>query len=320
MSEHEPITIVVSARDRFSTAAACLSNIFKHTRGDFSVAAVFGGMPDSIRRDLEAKFSDRVHFTFKPELISNAQARNLALFQIKTRLSVFLDTDVFVRSGWVEPLIACQKETGASLVAPLVLDRQNMIHTAGNDLYVFRELGKNYAKMELRYKGQPAGLARRLTRSEVDFCEVHCQLFETETAKQLRVFDENLREGHEMDSGLTLRQAGRKMMVEPKSVVYLHYPERIDDAADLLLYLWKWEPKAMEEGFTYFQKKWGMNINYKKGFSYYLKKNVYPRVGYFSRRSQTAKAVKADMFFFRVKKKLSKNSIYQFINRVVFEA
>jgi hypothetical protein len=53
-----------------------------------------------------------------------------------------------------------------------------------------------------------------LQRSEIDFGEVHCQLLVVvETALQLSFYDERLREGIEMDSGLTFTRAGCKIVV-----------------------------------------------------------------------------------------------------------
>jgi hypothetical protein len=63
-------------------------------------------------------------------------------------------------------------------------------------------------------------------RREIDFGEVHCQLLVVEDALGLGIYDERLREGGDIDSGLTLSRAGRRMMFEPASCVYLFYPYR----------------------------------------------------------------------------------------------
>jgi hypothetical protein len=50
---------------------------------------------------------------------------------------------------------------------------------------------------------------------------------------RLGFYDERLREGIEMDSGLTFRKAGCKIMVQPDSVVCLYYPLRVRHAIDV---------------------------------------------------------------------------------------
>ena len=128
---NERCTIVVTPRDRFSTMETCLQNVFKNTGGSFEVIASMGGCPLGLREHLEKTFASRVKFIFESGYKNTAQLRNLALAKINTRLAAFLDSDVFVRPGWLEPLIQCQEETGAALVTPLVHDRNNRIHTAG---------------------------------------------------------------------------------------------------------------------------------------------------------------------------------------------
>src|SRR3989338_501792 len=126
-SSRERVTIVCTPRDMFSTSVTCLRNIFKNSGGPFDVILSMGGAPPSLVRDLENEFSGRVQFILEPGFCNTAQLRNLALKEIKTRLAIFLDTEVFVRPGWLEPLIACQAETGASLITPLVQDRDTRI-------------------------------------------------------------------------------------------------------------------------------------------------------------------------------------------------
>ena len=82
-------------------------------------------------------------------------------------------------------------------------------------------------------------------RREVDFGEVHCQLLVTEDALALGIYDERLREGGDIDSGLALSHAGRRMMFEPASHVYLFYPSLLEHAMDVPLHRWKWDIPAV---------------------------------------------------------------------------
>ena len=61
-----------------------------------------------------------------------------------------------------------------------------------------------------------------------------------------------------MDSGLTISKAGCRMMLEPGSMVYLKYDDRLMDVEDVRIFCWKWDMDAIRQGIDYFEKKWGM--------------------------------------------------------------
>ena len=289
----EKITIVAMPRDKFSTMEICLRNIQKHTPEPHELWVISGGTPASLRQRWEQRLAGKARFTFLPEFQNGAQMRNLALESIPTRLAVFVDSDVYVRPGWLAPLLECQAQTGAAMVAPMILDRDNRVHTAGNDFFITHQNGRAYASMALRYQHQKVLGPTNLTRRENDFCEVHCQLVVVETAKRYRIYDENLRELQEMDSGLTLSKNGCRMFFEPRSEVYLYYSQLVKEPADIPFYLWKWDMKALRDGFDYFYRKWGLDVNENDSFGRYLQ-DVNNRVGFFSRRWPSGTSVALD--------------------------
>ena len=291
----EKTTIVVTARDRFSTAENCFANLLKQTPEPFDLIAVIGGAPKHIESRLRERFDSRVQWIFEPEFLNTAQARNRALKLVQTRLAIFIDTDVFVRPGWYEPLVRCQLETNAEMVTPIVVDQQNRIHTAGNNFFITHENNKTYAMMELRFANQIVGKDTNIKRQESDFCEVHCQLVVADIARKLSIYDENLREFHEMDSGLTLSKARCKMMIEPSSMVYLHYTERLQDVDDIAFFCWKWDMTTIYQGIDYFEKKWGLNVNQRDVTIGYFK-HVNRRVNFFTRRWPSKTSLRLDQW------------------------
>jgi glycosyltransferase involved in cell wall biosynthesis len=277
----ESVTIVVMPRDKFSTMETCLEHIFKNTPEPFELWVLSGGTPEATKRKWEERYAGKAQFTFFPEFKNGADLRNFALGKIMTRLAVFVDSDVYVRPGWLEPLVRCQRETGAALVSPLILDRNDLIHTAGNDFFIMKKNGEAYATMELRYQHHKVAGPTNLVRRETAFGEMHCQLVLAEIGKKFEIFDANLREFQEMDAGLTLSKHDYKMMFEPESVVYLFYEQRLAHAEDIRFHMWKWNMTAMHEGFAYFKKKWRLDINPENSFDRYLRA-VNSRVGFFS--------------------------------------
>jgi Glycosyl transferase family 2 len=275
----ERCTIIVTPRDLFSVTETCLEHLFRNTPEPFDLIVVIGRAPDQIRRALESKLAHKARLIFEPEFLNGPEARNIALRQTETRLAVCLDTNVFVRPNWLTPLIRCQQETGASMVVPLVLEEDDRIHTGGNDLFITRENGRAFGSMELRFHGLKVCETTNLTRRDVEFCEVHCQLLVVEDAVRLGVYDEHLREGSDIDSGLTLAKAGCKMLVEPTSVVFLHYPYVIENVADVELHMWKWNIPAVMESYDHLREKWNIDVGGPRGnFKRYLVR-VNSRVG-----------------------------------------
>ena len=157
--------------------------------------------------------------------------------------------------------------------------------------------------MELRFANQVVAQGTNLKRADIDFGEVHCQLVVTETAANLKIYDENLREGHEMDGGLTLSRAGQRMVCEPRSHVYLHYSDRIEHLEDVALYRFKWDMKAMREGFDYFRGKWDIDINHRGRYERFMT-FVNRRVGFCTRLWPSQPSLAIDKALFQLKKTL----------------
>ena len=262
-------TVVINARDRFSTFSRCLETLFANTPEPIRVIAVLGGAPEHLRQQWLDRFGDRVEFIFEPNFLNQAQARNIALRRTTTRVAVVMDNDVFVRPGWLEPLVRCQRETGAAMVVPVILETPTTIHTAGNDLYITYTNGKAYGHKELRFHSMAFLEGSNLRRRETDYGELHCQLVEVEPSLKLGVFDEQIREVGEVDFGLTCSKAGRAMWCEPESVVLyaLHSPVEAEDAQ---LFAWRWDMRGILDGFQYFERKWDLDITECGGFRDFL--------------------------------------------------
>lgn len=296
----ERCTIVVMPRDRYSTIEQCLECIFEHTLEPFDLIVIVGGAPDHIRKKLEDSYSSKARFIFKPEFMNGAQMRNMALPLVKTRLAVFIDADVFVRRNWLTPLIRCQGETDAGLVSPIILEKDEKVHTGGNILFISHKNGRAFGYRELRYSLQHVDETTNIPRQEMDFGEIHCQLVVVQDALKLGIYDERLRECHDLDSGLTLKKAGRKMMLEPKSIVYFLNPYFIFDLDDVKFYLWKWDLNAGKESLHHFYEKWKIDLNGRNLLMRYLT-YVNTRVGFFSRHYPSRLSMVLDRGFRRIR-------------------
>ena len=99
----ERCTIIVDARDRFSTTTRCLETLIANTPQPYDLIVVLGGAPEHLKKAWMAQFGDRAGFIFRPDFLTQPQARNLGLRAATTRLAVVMDNDNFVRPGWLDP-------------------------------------------------------------------------------------------------------------------------------------------------------------------------------------------------------------------------
>ena len=296
----ERCTVIVTPRDLFSVTETCLEHVFANTPEPFELVVVLGGAPPRLRRRLEERYAAKARLLFPPGFLTTPELRTLALRETRTRLAVCLDSNVFVRPGWLAGLVRCQEETGAALVVPLVLEAGDRIHTAGNDLFITYENGRAYGSMELRFHGHHVCESTNLSRRTIDFGEVHCQLVDVATALRTGIYAEILREGTDIDSGLTLSRAGHGMMVEPRSVVYLHYPTLVTDADDVRLHRWKWDIPAVMASYDRLKTKWNVDVGGPRAhFKSYLV-HVNSRVGPFTQIRPTAVSARLDRLFLRL--------------------
>lgn len=254
-------SIIVTVRDRFSTTFRCLDTLFKNTPEPFQLIAVLGGMPQEFREKVMKQYAGKGEFIFVERFLNPGESRNIGLRAAKTPLAVLMDNDVYVRPGWLEPLIRCQKETDAAMVVPLILEAPDRIHTAGNDLLITLKGGVAYACKELRFGLLAYYKGSNLKRRPTDYGELHCELVEVKTALEVNAFDDRLREAGEVDSGLAWAKAGCVMWFEPASVVHYDLPGPITRVEDIRPFMFKWDTQAIVDSYAYFKKKWDLDIS-----------------------------------------------------------
>jgi len=295
-TQSEPCSVLVVMRDRLSTTSRCLEALLANTPEPFDLIVLLSCVPDWLKKDLEGRFGHKARFIFEDRYLNQAECRNRILREAKTRLAAIIENDVYVRPGWLPPLIDCFSEKKAALVMPIVLEQPALIHTAGNDLFITYRNGHRYAQKVLRYAKIVYFEGCDLQRSLVDYGELHCQLMSVEQALSLAIFDERLHEDTEIDSGLIVSKNGGSMWFEPKSVVHFDLPERITKAEDIRTFIHKWDIARIIQSDELFQKKWGLDLvgggNWPRFIAFYNQK-----LGFFSRLFPSRFSVSLDNLY-----------------------
>lgn len=137
-------------------------------------------------------------------------ARNTGLAEVATPLVAFVDTDVTLPDGWLEPLLAHFADPRVALVAPRVASAPGPGPTAGYE--------ERHSPLDLG--DEPARVQPGTRVSYVPSAVVLCR---AAVVRALGGFDEDLRFGEDVDLVWRLLAAGHRARYEP-AVVVLHAP------------------------------------------------------------------------------------------------
>jgi GT2 family glycosyltransferase len=257
------VTIVVVPRERLSFIQRSLNNIFEQTSVPFDLIYVSGGLPLSVQRDLEAEAGKRsFKFIHSENYLSPNQARNLALPHVKTKYVVFLDNDALVMRNWLEALLKCAEETGASIVGPLYLigefDRA-IVHMAGGRLHLEGDADHRILWDEqYMFDTSLSEATMRLRRSSCDYMEFHCMLIRTDLFERIGPMDEQLLSLHEeRDICLAARKAGGSVFIEPRAIV-TYVPPPPFEWWDIPYFLLRWSESWTVNSVRHFNSKWNI--------------------------------------------------------------
>ncbi|MBW4661158.1 MAG: glycosyltransferase [Drouetiella hepatica Uher 2000/2452] len=258
------VTIVVVPRERFSYTRESLESIYKHTSMPHKLVYVDGNSPPQVQEYLKVQAQEkefkliRTHYYLSPN-----RARNLALVEVDTKYVVFLDNDVVVTPGWLEALVNCADETGATVVGPLMcqyLPLHEDIHFAGGESRVIRDArGRNRLREKMYRQGQSVAKVRsQLQRSQTELCEFHCALVRTEIFDRIGKFDEAMLNTKEhVDFCMAVAQAGGSVYFEPECLA-TYVPSSPLALSDWHFYMLRWSDAWELGSLSRLRQKWNL--------------------------------------------------------------
>lgn len=139
-----------------------------------------------------------------------AAARNAGLALVTTPLVAFVDADVELPDGWLDPLLAHFADDRVALVAPRVRTPEGAGAIARYE----------HGRSPLDLGPEPARVRCGTRVSYVPAAALVCRV---DAVRDLGGFDEGLRFGEDVDLVWRLDEAGRRCRYEPASVVH-HAP------------------------------------------------------------------------------------------------
>lgn len=258
-------TVVVSFRERWGWTQAVVERLLAHTPPEVPVWVLDTGLPPALRQTLQvlADATPRLALLPLPSGLWPQQARGAIAAQIGTPYAVFIDNDVLVRPGWLEPLLDCAEATGAGIVGPLYLwgddETSELVHMAGGQLEIQGEApARVMGEWHRHINRQLADIQPPLQRSVCDFAEYHCLLMRREVFQDPEIFDPVILCVHEhIHASLRARELGYATWLEPATrVLYAARQPWLLDELPLLAQ--RWAPEAAEQSLQRFSQRWGV--------------------------------------------------------------
>jgi glycosyltransferase involved in cell wall biosynthesis len=256
-------TIVVVPRETFSQSVLSLEGVFARTQAPFELVCVDGNSPAATRRRLEEHAIAR-GFTLlrSPHYLSPNEARNVAIAQVRTKYAVFLGNDVLVTDGWLEALVTCAEETGASFVSGVscwgALDKP-VVYCAGGESHLVEDGGRRGIRDVHYHAGRPLIEVRaELRRQPSEAAVFHCMLVRTDVLERLGGLDEELHVLDHVDLCLRAQGEANGGWFEPRSVV-MYVPPSPLRGSDVPYFLLRWSRAWIESSFAHFCCKWDID-------------------------------------------------------------
>lgn len=255
------VTVAIVPRERFSYTKASLESILANTPAAVKLVYVDGGSPAAIRRYLAAQAQARGFDLIRTEhYLSPNQARNLAIGHVTTRYVAFVDNDVLVEPGWLEALVDCADNTGASIVGPMCYAGKpgtRSIHMAGGVAHIHEKNGRRVLNERHNFAGKDATvIASQLQAGPTELAEFHTMLVRRDVFDRFGPLDEKLLSALEhVDLCMTVREAGGTVYFEPKAEM-TYVPPPPFALSDYPFFMLRWSDAWNIATVRHFQQKW----------------------------------------------------------------
>ena len=255
-------TVAIVPRERFSHSGKTIRSVIANTHFEHDLIFVDGKTPGQVMQQIEFDLEQANAKVIRSEAyISPNKARNLAAGASETEYIVFLDNDTLVGPRWLDALVQCADETGATQVGPLQFIgdfRSQTLHIAGGMFHEDKVDGKKVLYDEQRlFEAKLKTIKEPLRRSRCDYAEFHCMLIRKDFLDQQGGLDENMLSVHEhIDLGLELRSQNKDVYFEPGALATYIPPEKIS-WFDLPYFEIRWSEDWTVSSVEHFRNKWG---------------------------------------------------------------
>jgi glycosyl transferase family 2 len=258
-----PVTIVIVARDRFSSLPACVTAILAHTDVAYKLLILDFGYArsdlDAVRRLCAERQVEIIPVGRTIPMVAFAQV----LPRIDTPFTAWVDNDTYVAEGWLSTLLD-RAARGERVILPVTFEREGLDidprkiplrnHVSHAEL---RKVSVNGRTLVFDHKPFRRAAPEELPQEPhvVDFFELHAFFAETAVLRQLDYPPMVVRE--HIDLGLQLHKLGIPIWGEPKSHVIFDNIHERPTRQDLAFFFFRWQDKFINQAHDLFEQRWG---------------------------------------------------------------
>jgi GT2 family glycosyltransferase/radical SAM superfamily enzyme YgiQ (UPF0313 family)/thioredoxin-like negative regulator of GroEL len=209
-------SIIIPVFNKVELTRQCLIHLAEVTDGcSYEVIVVDNNSTDGTK-ELLANLGGDIQVISNPENFGFAKACNQGAAAAKGRNFVFLNNDTIPKPGWLQALVdEVETHQDVAVVGSKLLYPDETIQHAG---VVF---SKNCLTPYHIFNGAPGDLHAANVRREFQAVTAACFLIRRKDFEAIGGFDEAFRNGFEdVDLCLKIRERGRKVVYQPKSVLY----------------------------------------------------------------------------------------------------
>jgi GT2 family glycosyltransferase len=207
-------SLVVVTWNALEWSRRCIESIVEHTDIPYELIVVDNGSTDATRDFLREEVRNGT-IILNDTNLGFGVAANIGAARAQSPILVFINSDVIVSPGWLEPLCRrLEDDSDTAVAGPMILDLDGRIDHAGA-LFAHDAWGMHYGAGD--DPGKPEyGLARR-----VDYVSGACLAVRTRLFHETGGFDPWFETAYYEDADLCFRLAsqGWNIIYEPASVV-----------------------------------------------------------------------------------------------------
>ena len=101
----KPVSIIITAVDMMRMTKECIGLVLKHTPPIFELILVIDKPNQEMKKWLSQLEKDKVKVITNPNLVGAPTARNMGIKAARGEYICFVDSDITVTEGWLEPLM-----------------------------------------------------------------------------------------------------------------------------------------------------------------------------------------------------------------------
>ncbi len=218
------VSIIIPVFNKFALTQACLESIRREgATASYEIVVVDNGSSDGSREWLAGEdAAGRLRAVISPENLGFARGCNLGASQARGRYLLFLNNDMEVTGGWLEPLVTTlDNDPDAAIVGARLLFADDTIQHAGVALVRTTHDGwTQIGGMHLCYQ-KPADHQGARNAQVLQVVTGACLLIRPEVFAAVGGFDDRYWNGNEdVDLCLKVRELGWSVVYRGESVVY----------------------------------------------------------------------------------------------------